>query len=223
MNNIVLIGAPGSGKGTQGDLIKDKFNLWKFSSGDALREIIKTEGSLISGLFADTIAKGQLISDEIMNDVTVYTIFKKFLLSKDKYNGILFDGYPRKVSQAEFMDVLLERYLGQPVKKAILFDVDLEKLVERIVHRFTCAKCGEGYNYKTKPTKVDGVCDKCGSTEFAQRKDDNEESVRVRFGEYESMTAPVVDFYKNKGVLEVVNADDAIENITKKVESILSC
>lgn len=204
--NIFIMGAPGSGKGTFSSRIKDEFDLNHISTGDIFRANIAGETPL--GLEAKAYTeKGLLVPDEITNKMV------KDYLSQlaDKKNGYLLDGYPRTLEQAKAFEEMVQG-TDLEVDRVIVMDVPFDELTRRITGRRMCKKCGEIFNIYSKPSKVDGVCDVCGSP-LSSRKDDNEESLKIRLDEYSKNTEPVIAYYKEKGLVKVVDATAAIEEI----------
>lgn len=202
---IILLGAPGSGKGTQAKMLVEKYSVPQISTGDLLRAAV-AEGTPL-GLQAKAIMDaGQLVSDEI-----VLGIIKERLGQDDAKNGFILDGFPRTLVQAEALDNMLNQ-LSWPIDGAILFDVDYEKIVKRITGRRTCGQCGQMYNIYTSPPKQEGICDKCGG-ELQQRADDNEETIRKRLEVYEEQTAPLVDYYAGQNKLSKITAEGDIDKI----------
>lgn len=204
--NIFIMGAPGSGKGTFSSRIKEEFDLNHISTGDIFRANIAGETPL--GLEAKAYTeKGLLVPDEITNKMV------KDYLSQlaDKKNGYLLDGYPRTLEQAKAFEEMVQG-TDLEVDRVIVMDVPFDELTRRITGRRMCKKCGEIFNIYSKPSKVDGVCDVCGSP-LSSRKDDNEESLKIRLDEYSKNTEPVIAYYKEKGLVKVVDATAAIEEI----------
>ena len=214
--NIFIMGAPGSGKGTISAKIKDEFNLNHISTGDIFRENISkgTELGLQAKAYSE---KGLLVPDEITNKMV-----KDFLNNlADKKNGYLLDGYPRTLDQAlAFEEMTAGTDLA--VDKIIAMDVDTEVLTRRITGRRSCKKCGEIYNIYTKAPKVENVCDVCGN-ELSQRKDDNEESLKIRLAEYAKNTEPVIAYYEKKGMVSTIDASTkTIDEIWSEVKDVLN-
>ncbi|QED23087.1 adenylate kinase family protein [Candidatus Deianiraea vastatrix] len=207
--NVVLIGAPGTGKGTQGDLLKVDFNLLKISLGDILREYRKDEQNPLSQQINSLLDTGKLLPDEVINKVAQDFVEKH----TPHLRGLMFDGYPRSIGQAEFLDkMLLEK--GEKIDKAIMLDVKLDDLISRLQNRYTCKGCGAIYNSKTNATSVEGVCDVCGGLDFSIRKDDGEIGViQTRFEEFHAKTMPVIGYYENQGKLEKIDAKGDIEKV----------
>ena len=212
---LMLIGPPGAGKGTQAHRLVDRHKLVQLSTGDMLREAAAA-GSEI-GLRAKAVMDaGQLVSDDI-----VIRIISERLDNPDVQNGFVLDGFPRTLAQADAITDLLDEK-GMPLERVILLDVDDEALIERISGRYTCAKCGAGYNDTLAPTKVDGVCDRCGSTEFKRRSDDNAETVRERLLAYYKSTAPLIGYYHAKGRLSRVDGMGEMQAVAAAIEEIVA-
>ena len=212
--NIILLGPPGAGKGTQASRLQEEHGMVQLSTGDMLRAAVK-DGTPV-GLKAKAVMEaGELVSDEIVSGIIGEALDK---LSAG--TGVIFDGYPRTAAQAESLDAILaerDRKLDHVIELA----VDEDALVERITGRFTCAKCGEGYHDTFKQPKVAGTCDQCGSTEFKRRPDDNEETVRTRMTEYRAKTAPILPIYEARGLLQRVDGMADIDVVTTSIEAIL--
>jgi len=212
--NIILLGPPGAGKGTQASRLENDRGMIQISTGDLLRAAVKSGSDL--GRLADEIMKaGKLFPDDLM-----LQILGERIDQPDTVGGIIFDGYPRNASQAESLDKLLADR-GKTLDHVIELEVDEDALVERITGRFTCAKCGEGYHDKFKRPKVEGVCDICGSAEFKRRPDDNAETVRTRMAEYRAKTAPILPIYEARGLVSRVDGMADIDEVTKAIEAIL--
>lgn len=212
--NIILLGPPGAGKGTQASRLMADRGMVQLSTGDMLRAAVKS-GSPV-GLKAKSVMEaGELVSDEIVSG-----IIGERLDMPDTANGVIFDGYPRTEAQAEQLDELLEAR-GRMLDHVIELSVDEDALVDRIVGRYTCAKCGEGYHDHYKQPKVAVVCDVCGSTEFKRRPDDNAETVRTRMVEYRAKTAPILPIYEARGLVARVDGMADIDQVTQAIEAIL--
>ena len=210
MLKIILLGAPGAGKGTQGNLISKKYGFPKISTGDILREAVKNRTPL--GMKAkEKMDKGELVDDEI-----ILGIIKERVLRDDCKEGFILDGFPRNIKQAEEFEKL-----GIEGKElAILFDVKDEEIIRRLSSRRVCKKCGAIYNLVVSPPKKEGICDKCGG-ELIQRDDDKPEVIKRRLSVYKEQTEPLVEFYEKKGILGKVNAEGEIEEIFNSVCDII--
>jgi len=212
--NIILLGPPGAGKGTQASRLVTERGMVQLSTGDMLRAAVKA-GTPI-GLKAKAVMEaGELVSDEIVSG-----LIGEKLDTLDEATGVIFDGYPRTAAQAESLDRLLADR-GRSLDHVIELEVDEDALVERITGRFTCATCGEGYHDKFKLPKKEGVCDVCGGTEFKRRPDDNEETVRTRMAEYRAKTAPILPIYEARGLVSRVNGMAPIADVETAIEAIL--
>jgi adenylate kinase len=212
--NIILLGPPGAGKGTQAKRLETERGMVQLSTGDMLRAAVKA--GTPTGLKAKAVMEaGQLVSDAIVSG-----IIGERLDMADTAKGAIFDGYPRTYAQAESLDALLSER-GRQLDYVIELLVNEEALVDRVEGRFTCAKCGEGYHDKYKLPKVDGVCDVCGSTEFKRRPDDNAETVRTRMAEYRAKTAPILPFYEEKGLVRRVDGMADIDEVTRQIAAVL--
>jgi adenylate kinase len=212
--NIILLGPPGAGKGTQASRLQDERGMVQLSTGDMLRAAVK-DGTPV-GLQAKAVMEaGELVSDEIVSGIIGEALDK---LPAD--TGVIFDGYPRTAAQAESLDEILTSR-GRKLDHVIELAVDEDALVERITGRFTCAKCGEGYHDIFKQPKVAETCDQCGSSEFKRRPDDNEETVRTRMAEYRAKTAPILPIYEARGLLQRVDGMANIDVVNASIEAIL--
>lgn len=210
---IVLLGAPGSGKGTQAKLLVEKYKIPQVSTGDLLRASVAS-GSDLGRKAKHAMDNGQLVSDDI-----VLGIIQERLSKPDAKAGFVLDGFPRNIPQAQALDATLAR-LGQPLQLALLVDVNREVLTKRITGRRTCTQCGAIYNIYFSPSKPPGKCSKCGGA-LTQRSDDNEETVRKRLAVYEEQTAPLVSYYKAQGKLRTVRGVGAINEIFKNITDIV--
>jgi adenylate kinase len=210
---IVLLGAPGSGKGTQAKLLAEKYKIPQVSTGDLLRTAVSS-GSDLGRKAKAAMDGGQLVSDDI-----VLGIIQERLSKPDAKPGFVLDGFPRNIPQAQALDAMLAR-LGQPLQLALLVDVDPQVLMKRITGRRTCGQCGAIYNVYFSPTKTQGKCNKCGGS-VTQRSDDNEDTVRKRLAVYEEQTAPLVSYYKAQGKLRTVRGLGAINDIFKNITDIV--
>ncbi|MCE8547518.1 adenylate kinase [Ruegeria pomeroyi] len=211
--NIILLGPPGAGKGTQARHLVETRGMIQLSTGDMLREA-RTSGTEMGQKVAAIMDAGKLVTDEI-----VIGLIEEQLTTK-KGAGFIFDGFPRTLAQADALAALLAKH-GQSLHTVIEMRVDDEALVSRITARSTCGGCGEVYNDITKPIPADGKCANCGSTEFQRRADDNEDSLRTRLMEYYKKTSPLIGYYYAKGDLRPVNGLADIKEVTASIEAIL--
>ena len=211
--NIILLGPPGAGKGTQARRLVDGLGMTQLSTGDMLREA-RTSGTEMGKRVAEVMDRGDLVTDEIV----IGLIEEK--LSGDNGAGFIFDGFPRTLAQADALGDLLAK-VGQNLDAVIEMQVDDAALVARITGRFTCGNCGEVYHDETKPTAKDGVCDVCGSSDLRRRADDNEESLRQRLMEYYKKTSPLTGYYYAKGQLSGVDGLGEIETVAGGIKKIL--
>ena len=212
--NIILLGPPGAGKGTQAAKLVADRGMVQLSTGDMLRAAVKA--GTPTGLKAKAIMDaGELVPDDVVSGIIGERVDQMTL-----GEGAIFDGYPRTAAQAEALDQLL-RDRGRKLDHVIELTVDEDALVERITGRYTCAKCGEGYHDTFKQPKVSGVCDVCGSTEFKRRPDDNEQTVRTRMAEYRGKTAPIIPIYEARGILARVDGMADIDQVSEAVAAAL--
>lgn len=212
---LVFLGAPGSGKGTQADILKEKFSIIKLSTGDLLRGEIEKNTTL--GKKAQTyMNQGKLVPDDIMIGI----LEKKVTEFEAEGKGYILDGFPRTLPQAEALDVMLEKNKA-PLDAVILIDVPEDELLERLTSRWTCRNCGATPSFPDgKPENA--VCPNCGSKNLYQREDDKRETILKRFDVYRKNTYPLIDYYKKNGLLHRVSGKGAIEAITKRLESVLN-
>ena len=212
--NLILLGPPGAGKGTQAKLLEDKKGYKQLSTGDMLRGAVAA-GTEMGKKAKVVMDRGDLVSDDI-----VVSIIAERLDKPDMKKGFILDGFPRNKAQAEALDHMLEDK-GLKLDAVIEMKVDDDALVKRIAGRYTCAKCGKGYHDEFEKPKKPGICDVCGSTEFIRRADDNEKTVRDRLQIYNKQTAPLVDYYGRTGVLHKVNGMADIGVVTRQIEDVL--
>ena len=211
--NLILLGAPGGGKGTQAKLLVEKYNIPQISTGDLLRAAVAA-GSELGKQAKAAMDAGQLVSDEL-----VLGLIKERLAEDDAQNGFILDGFPRNTAQAEELDKLLAD-IDAPLDRVVLVDVDFDVLVKRVVGRWTCKVCGEIYNTYFKAPKQEGVCDVEGG-ELTHRADDNEDTIKSRLAVYEEQTAPLINYYGDKGLLKTINGLGDIDEIfARMVEAV---
>ncbi|HIC91085.1 MAG TPA: adenylate kinase [Syntrophaceae bacterium] len=211
--NLILLGGPGAGKGTQAKKLIEKYGIPQISTGDILRAAVKegTELGLKAKAYMD---KGELVPDEL-----VIGIIEERLKQPDCQKGYMLDGFPRTVVQADALDQVL-RNMGSKIDHVISIDVDKEELVKRLTGRRTCRQCGAMYHIMFNPPKKEGACDKCDG-ELYQRDDDNEETVRSRLEVYEKQTFPLIQYYKDKGLLRTIDGIGSIDEIFNRITKIL--
>ena len=211
---LILLGPPGAGKGTQAQRLKDKRGLVQLSTGDMLRAAVAA-GSEVGLKAKSVMESGGLVSDDIMT-----SIISERLDQPDCKNGVILDGFPRTDAQAVALDEMLKSK-GLELNAVIEMKTDDNILVERITGRYTCAKCGAGYHDSfLKPAK-EGICDKCGGSEFSRRNDDNAETVISRLKAYHKQTAPLLPYYRDKGILKQVDGMAGIDEVTQQMEAAL--
>ncbi len=212
--NIILLGPPGAGKGTQAARLMARYGMVQLSTGDMLRTAVKA--GTPTGLKAKSVmASGGLVSDDIVSG-----IIGERLDEADTLGGVIFDGYPRTAAQAHQLDALLQAR-HRTLDHVIELGVEEDALVARIVGRYTCANCGAGYHDSFHKPKVAGVCDTCGGTEFKRRPDDNENTVRTRMEEYRGKTAPILPIYDARGLVSRVDGMADIDQVTAAIVAIL--
>ncbi len=212
--NLILLGPPGAGKGTQAQRLQQDRGLVQLSTGDMLRDAVSAGTEI--GKQADAVMKaGKLVSDEI-----VVGIVAERITQPDCAKGFILDGFPRNVAQAEALDVILAPK-GIALDAVVEMVVDDTQLVDRVTGRYTCAKCGTGYHDRNKKPKQDGVCDVCGSTQFKRRADDRAETFPARLAEYHAQTAPLLPYYRAKGVLKQVDGMAEIDEVARQIDKVL--
>lgn len=213
--NLILLGPPGAGKGTQAKLLEHKFSLQQLSSGDMLRTAVLA-GTAVGKQAKAFMDKGALVPDRLVVEVVF-----EYLAGMKSGKGFVLDGFPRTVEQAEALDEWLEER-GGGIDRVVVIQVRDELLVERIAGRFTCAICGEGYHDLFKRPLHDGVCDKCASHEFKRRADDNPSTVKTRLKAYHTQTAPLVSYYKEQGKVAIIDGEAAIEDVSRQIDDIFA-
>ena len=212
--NLILLGPPGAGKGTQAQRLEESNGLVQLSTGDMLRAAVASD-SEIGRIAKPIIEAGRLVPDDVM-----VAMIDRRIDEPDCANGFILDGFPRTLAQAKALDDVLRRK-SRRLDAVIEMAVDDGVLVERISGRFSCANCGAGYHRQFRPTAEEGVCDRCGSTEFKQRPDDNEETVKTRLAAYHAQTEPLLPYYRDRGVLKTVNGMAAIDEVTAQIDTAL--
>ncbi len=215
MINLILLGLPGAGKGTASESLVDRYHLAHISTGDMFREAIsqKTPVGLEAKGYID---KGNLVPDEV-----TAKLVEERLTQKDTQKGFILDGFPRTTIQAELLEKITAK-LNKPLTRVISIEVHEDVLIKRLSSRFICRTCGATYNKLSKPTKVEGVCDRCGGHDFYQREDDQPSVVKNRLRVNEKMNTPLRDFYHQKGLLAQVNGEQKPEKVFAEIDQILS-
>ena len=212
--NLILLGPPGSGKGTQALRLQESNGLIQLSTGEMLRAAAAS-GSETGKRVGSIMAAGNLVPDDLM-----VAMIDRRIDEPDCAGGFILDGFPRTVAQAEALDGMLARK-ARRLDAVIEIAVDDGALVERIAGRFSCADCGAGYHRRFRPTEVEGVCDRCGGTEFTHRPDDNEETVKTRLAAYHAQTEPLLPYYRARGVLKSVDGMAGIDAVTAEIRAAL--
>lgn len=212
--NILLLGAPGAGKGTQAKRLEERYGIVQLSTGDMLRAAVAS-GSDLGRRAKEIMDAGQLVPDDL-----VICMISARIDRPDCAKGFILDGFPRTTAQAEALDAMLAEK-GLKLDWVIEIQVDEEVLVERITGRFSCANCGAGYHDTFQRPKTEGVCDRCGCTRFVRRDDDNEATVRTRMEAYRAQTAPILPYYEAQGVLQRVDGMADIDDVTAQIYKVL--
>ena len=213
--NIILLGPPGAGKGTQAQRLQNDVGMVQLSTGDMLRAEMKS-GSALGEQAKGIVASGKLVPDALM-----VGLIEDRIARPDCAKGFILDGFPRTEAQARALDTMLDK-TGRKLDQVIEMEVDEAALTERVVGRFTCAKCGTGYHDKFKRPKVEGVCDVCGSTEFSRRPDDNAETMKTRMAAYRAQTEPLLPYYRAKGILKKVDGMAAMDEVYRQIRAALA-
>jgi adenylate kinase len=212
--DIILLGPPGAGKGTQAERLVAVHGMAQLSTGDMLREARKADTPL-GHQVAEVMDSGALVSDDIVS-----ALIEEKLGTLADGQGAIFDGYPRTLAQAESLDAILAAH-GRHLDRVIELVVDEDALVDRITGRFSCVTCGAPYHDRYKRPKVEGTCDVCGGHEFKRRPDDNEQTVRTRMAEYRAKTAPILPYYEAKGLVSRVDGMGSVEEVAAAIDAIL--
>lgn len=212
--NIILLGPPGAGKGTQARRLVDGLSMVQLSTGDMLREA-RTSGTEMGRRVAQVMDQGHLVTDDI-----VIGLIRERLTAADATGGYIFDGFPRTLAQADALSALLEE-VGQRIDHVIEMQVDDDVLVDRVSGRSTCGACGEVYHDRTRPIPADGRCANCGGTTFKRRADDNADSLKVRLLAYYKQTSPLIGYYHAKGLLRTVDGLAEIDVVAASIAAIL--
>ncbi len=213
--NIILLGPPGAGKGTQAQRLQQERGMVQLSTGDMLRAAVAS-GSDLGKKAKGIMERGELVPDELM-----VGLIEDRIAQPDCAKGFILDGFPRTQAQAEALDRMLTTS-GAKLDRVVEMEVDEAALTERIVGRFSCAKCGAGYHDKFKQPKVEGVCDVCGNKEFTRRKDDNAETVKTRMAAYRAQTEPLLPYYGTRGVLRKVDGMASMDTVYRQISAILA-
>ncbi len=212
---LILLGPPGAGKGTQARMLEERFGLVQLSTGDLLR------AAVAAGTEAGRAAKAVMAAGGLVSDDIVLAILKDRMADPDTRKGVILDGFPRTAGQAEALDGLLQSS-GQRVNSVISMEVEDAPMIARVAGRYTCATCGEGYHDSFKKPAKAGVCDKCGGTEFKRRADDNAETAGARLAAYHAQTAPLIAYYKGRGVLDTVDAMANIAEVADAMQAVVT-
>ena len=213
--NLILLGPPGAGKGTQAKRLEEKHGFVQLATGDMLRRAVASESPLAQRVKA-MMEAGKLVPDDIIIEMIAERIAQP-----DAARGFILDGFPRTVPQAEALDQMLAER-GQKLDHVILMEVDEATLVDRIAGRFTCQACGASYHERYKRPAVEGVCDVCGSTDLVHRADDRPEAIATRLAAYRNQTAPILPYYRARGILRSVDGMAEIDEVTREIEAVIA-
>ena len=218
--NLILLGPPGAGKGTQAKRLEQKYGLVQLATGDMLRRAVAS-GSALGQKVKAIMEAGQLVPDDIIIEMIAERIAAPDAAAHGTQGGFILDGFPRTVPQAEALDAMLAEH-GRKLDHVILMEVDEAALVDRIAGRFTCPKCGASYHERYNPPKVGGRCDICGGTDLVHRADDRPEAVATRFAAYRNQTAPILPYYRARGILRSVDGMAEIDEVTREIEAVIA-
>ena len=213
--NIILLGPPGAGKGTQAQRLQQERGLIQLSTGDMLRAAVAS-GSDLGKTAKGIMERGELVPDELM-----VGLIRDRIAQPDCAKGFILDGFPRTEAQAKALDKMLAE-TNKQLDRVVEMEVEEAALTERVVGRFSCAKCGAGYHDKFKRPKTEGLCDVCGSTEFTRRKDDNAETMKIRMAAYRAQTEPLLPYYSARGVLRKVDGMAAMDEVYRQITGVLA-
>ncbi|NHN87736.1 adenylate kinase [Acetobacter conturbans] len=210
--NIIFLGPPGAGKGTQAKRLETRYGITQISTGDMLRAEVKA-GSEIGQEAKALMDAGKLVPDSI-----IVSMLEARIQKPDCGKGFILDGFPRTVAQAEALDIVLQR-LGRKIDVVLMLEVDENALADRVAGRFSCAKCGASYNDVSKPTAVGGTCDLCGSHDFVRRADDDRETVTSRLAAYRKETLPLLPYYEERVTVSFIDGMAPIDEVSKQIDS----
>lgn len=211
---LIFLGPPGAGKGTQAKRLEEARGMVQLSTGEILRAAVAA-GSPVGKDVKQAMDRGELVGDTV-----VVSIIEERIENADCQKGFILDGFPRTLAQAKALDHMLDEK-NLKLNRVIEIHMDDKVLTERIIGRFSCVSCGEGYHDRYRRPKVDGVCDACGGTKFDRRNDDNAETVSARLGAYHAETAPLLPYYRDRGVLSEVNGMTDVDDVTRQINDIV--
>jgi adenylate kinase len=213
--NLILLGPPGSGKGTQAKRIEQRYGIVQLATGDMLRAAIAS-GNALGTQVKDIMDSGRLVPDAI-----IIAMIAERIVAPDCRNGFILDGFPRTVPQAEALDAMLAAH-GLRLDHVILFEVDEAALIDRLSGRFTCRACGASYHERYNRPRIEGVCDICGGRDFERRADDRPQAVKIRLEAYRRQTEPILPYYRTRGILRRIDGMADIEDVTRAIEGLLA-
>jgi len=213
--NLILLGPPGAGKGTQAKRLEQRYGLVQLSTGDMLR------AAVASGSELGRQVKAVMEAGALVDDATIIELIAARIAEPDAARGFILDGFPRTVPQAEALDAMLAEKESK-LDRVVLMEVDEPTLIDRLSGRFTCNQCGASYHGRHNPPRVEGVCDVCGSASLICRPDDRPEAVATRFAAYRNQTAPILPYYQERGVLRAVDGMADIDEVSRQIEAVLA-